>query len=881
MAKGNSKPKSKAGNYTPPSTDLTLWWTTLNYFPPELKNNLWAAEATFYMKKNSVEFLDQQRASTYRAQDNLVINSQAYINMIDPPTPQGSGGTASYFSADFKANPIDVHLDNIVEADILERIPQQLTVNVNDPIAKSQKQKDADKIIYQRELREIINRVWKQLGIQPLKETQDPYQYVKGLQSQQNSEDSGDNADSGNDSGGSSNNSADAGKGGGFVPNSKQAVNALPDVIQYVRNEIQDSEDLMLYNQYVYKCDIEKAFELGLQHYMVNQNKWNNYLGRGFFNDLKNFNKACGRKYCDITTGRPTIRYVDPVSLFTSPFKQRNGEDVTFFFYEEDYSFGDFVRMFGAGLTQDQLKTVFNLNKQQVAGSAGHGLEYDDVTGTPYGNNALIRIGFASMLTQDTQVFADGYVNDQTPAFSPKDIDWYPKNDEEDVEKLARTEKTYNVWYSWYYIPPPSSNNYSARNSQADWRWQSQYIFNLDKEVDQERYGEDLRYAKPTLVLWRDIRPSFTDVKQAFMPKIHNLWHKFQNCLIADTNGIAIADDFLGGLLAAVDESNKNGEGTGRDAAMEQWKMLRQSGMAFVRFRDKNGNLIADPGKYFVPIDTKHLDKAERYLQLILGLYQQMTMALAFSDVTEGQEGQPRVAVAAITAAIQSSSKGRWWLEHAYEQFVVMFAERFVYDFWCWAYEKDEYDFPDRWEEFQDIVGLANAMELEGVAKINMENIGITVSNDMLSDQKKQVIMSLAQNFVQTKELNPEILGMLLNEQMPAKYMYALLAVGLKKTQREMAAQQELQYQQQMQLQQMQLQTALALKGAESQGVNSNIQTQGQVDAQVQGQMNQLKEQTMAKQKQQLLQNKLVENSQKANFKRQENNQKIFADQAT
>jgi hypothetical protein len=179
------------------------------------------------------------------------------------------------------------------------------------------------------------------------------------------------------------------------------------------------------------------------------------------------------------------------------------------------------------------------------------------------------------------------------------------------------------------------------------------------------------------------------------------------------------------------------------------------------------------------------------------------------------------------------------------------------------------------------VVGLANAMELEGVAKINMENIGITVSNDMLSDQKKQVIMSLAQNFVQTKELNPEILGMLLNEQMPAKYMYALLAVGLKKTQREMAAQQELQYQQQMQLQQMQLQTALALKGAESQGVNSNIQTQGQVDAQVQGQMNQLKEQTMAKQKQQLLQNKLVENSQKANFKRQENNQKIFADQAT
>jgi hypothetical protein len=131
---------------------------------------------------------------------------------------------------------------------------------------------------------------------------------------------------------------------------------------------------------------------------------------------------------------------------------------------------------------------------------------------------------------------------------------------------------------------------------------------------------------------------------------------------------------------------------------------------------------------------------------------------------------------------------------------------------------------------------------------------------------------------VQTKEINAEVLTLLLTENMPPKYMRAVLMVGIKKQQREMAAQSQLQFQQQMALQQEQTKTALALQGAKSQGVNQNIQVQGQVDAQVQGQMNQLKEETMAKQKQQLLQNKLIESQQDHNFKKDEINQKAFAE---
>src|SRR5262249_54910827 len=146
----------------------------------------------------------------------------------------------------------------------------------------------------------------------------------------------------------------------------------------------------------------------------------------------------------------------------------------------------------------------------------------------------------------------------------------------------------------------------------------SQYIFNIKKNMDMYRYGVDLRYAKSELVIWMDDRPSFTDIEQAFMPKIHTTWHKFQNCLVQDTSALAIDYDLIGGLLNAVDEANKNNldspekptGGNGVDAGMQAWRSLKQGGMGFLKFRDKNGNVIVqDPTKLFVPINTGHLEK--------------------------------------------------------------------------------------------------------------------------------------------------------------------------------------------------------------------------------------------------------------------------------
>ena len=166
-------------------------------------------------------------------------------------------------------------------------------------------------------------------------------------------------------------------------------------------------------------------------------------------------------------------------------------------------------------------------------------------------NNCLIRIGYFSVLTQEMDTFSEEYINNRIPAFDKKPLSWKP-----DKESATIKNKCYNVWYSCYYIPPPGER--LTRNSMVDWNWQSQYIFNIQKDIEMYRYGTDMRYARPTLIIYKNDLPSCTDIEEAYMPKIRAMWHKFQNCLVQDTNAVVIDWDFMMGILNATDEANGN-----------------------------------------------------------------------------------------------------------------------------------------------------------------------------------------------------------------------------------------------------------------------------------------------------------------------------------
>jgi hypothetical protein len=824
----------------PPTADLTMWWNELNFIPSDMKAEVWAGQCTFYLFINAVQFLEDNKFKTYEALDRLVIDKDEYRKMIDPVTPMGGGGTAEYFSSDFDTIPVDIHVDNILRAK-LDKIgfENKLQVNEIDKFAKSQKQRDKDRIIYQREFRKLINSVHEQLGLPPLKDSQSPYNYVKSLSAK----------------------------------DGDKMIDTADTFLDYIKSQIKDEQDLVLYESYVYKGDVEMAFELGIQHYLMNLNKWNNKCE--YFNrDIKNFNKACGLWYIDETSGRGTVRYVQPNHLYVLPFRSKTGEDIVGFKVEEDITFADFVRRFGETLTDEELKEVFELNKTD---GGRHGMDWNKRGGVR-GSNAKIRIFFASFLTQDADAFSERYIGNRIPTWERKPLSWYPDKHTPDKYKTNKEQRIYNVWYSWYGVPPPGTRR--NNNSQADWAWQSRYIFNMKKDIDMYRYGVDMRYARSQLVIWNDeSRPSYTDIKEAFMPKIRTEWHKFQNCIVNDVSGTFIAHDLIGAVLNAVDEGNKinpdlKGKpsgGNGTDDGVAAFRMLRQSGMAWAGLRDtKTGEPIVDPQKLFVKMDNGLLDKAEKHLKIILDQYNLMMLALAQNNISEGQAPKSHTAVEGLQQSMSAVDDGMWFVVKPAREFLIMYGERCVQSILAMIKEHKTYGMKQRWEEFQEVIGYANVLMLEGIEDLEAEEIGLTVTlEDVKANQ--QYIIELANKMAEEDKVAYDAIGLVMQQaQVNWKYAYCLLMIAVKRKEQENAHKQELLHQQQIQLEREKQKTVMAGIQAKGAAKDQNISTQGSVDAKLIQLQDQVKALSMSMQKNQLLLNKLEQEKQKHELTRED-----------
>lgn len=823
--------------------DRTTFWTDISYIPADMKGDLWAAEIIYFAKKNAKLFLDPKRARAYRATDNLELDEAIYKRMVDPITPLGDGGDAKFFNADWKANPIYIHLKNIIKATI-QRTSKQIEINLTDKYAPTRKMRDNYRILYQGAFRELINEYAPLVGLKPISGSQDPFKWAKNFIDEQTK---------------------------GQDKNNPQAPHSQSDIIDkfsdLIKNQITDSQDLALYNELIYKGDYESAFEKGIEHYMINQNKWLERWSDFFLDDIMHFNKAAGELYTDLVSGRPVIEGFDIAKLYVSPFKRKDGEDIMYYFIEYEITFSDFVKTIGAGLSSQKLKDVFEYNKTQ---GSMHGANWVDNLDRPsrIRDDASIRVGRISCLSQDYDVFMDSLTPNYPQYQKVNNLSWYPEKD----SKIKRDEKHYNVWRTWYYLPPTTNSL-----SNADYAWQAQFIFDIKKNQDQFRTGEDGRYAKSPLVIYDNSKQaSFTDIVQFWMPKIHHATHKYQNCLINDIDATVLSDELIGGLLAAVDEDNKiNGGnpdeatgGNGRSAYMEQWKMIKQNGVGFLKMTDKQGLQVLDPAKLQMTFKNNKLASAEMYMREILNMYSQMTTALAISDAAEGADVKPRTAVAALNESLKSSGNAQWFIQLGYETFLKMYAERFVRYILMIAKEAKEDNYTKRFDEFKTVVGEANGLMIEGMENIEPETVGLTV-NYVDNSSKKDFVMQLALERVKNGALDDDFVYLIMGAD-NWKTGFCLLRVGIQKRKREAAAENALKQQYIMQQKAADLKTAQALSQAKSQGKDENIMTQGKVDAAIAEQVNKLKAETMQQQKEQLKNNRIQQDNNKSELKKGE-----------
>lgn len=820
MAKNTKKQVSKPT--TPPVSDRTLYFSNLSYFPSEYKESkAWCAQMLWFIKNNSQVLQDAHKAKVYRDTDVLKINKKQLKDIIDPPTPKSTGGEATYFSADWGAMPIDVHLDNILDTEVRSGA-LNITCKIADPIVKLKEQKDKEKIIYQGMVRNIVNDFAKELGLPEMQSSENPYKWIKKFNAK------------GKD---------------------KDSIDTVGGVIGQIQNKIKDDDTMRLFLGYLYKNGLELAFEIGIKYFMVDQNEFQTKFSHDFLRDLKHFNKMCGRAAVDEMTGEKIIRYYDPTKLWTNNFKYRNGDDILYWFYEEDLTFADFESLCGSTLDYDAKRKALELQKSQ-------GWNWGSVSNTSANNSTKIRVGFCSVLTQEDNNFSERYINDKTSVWKSEPLTWRPEEDSDENRKV----KTYNVWQTFYYLPL-NIYEYNA-NSAINWEEQSKYIFHIRKEVDMMRYGKDGRYTKSSLVIWKnDTQPSWTDIKQAYMPKINLLWQEFQNCIVQDVDAIAMSNELIAGMANAVDESNSKGDGG--QSQIDQWKMLKQAHQGFFNFKDKNGNPVADPKNMFIQVKNGLFEKAEQILLRIMDLYNLMTQSLAKGQAGEGIQPKARTATAGIEIANEAANKATFFIRESYnEGVVVQFAMRFAQHIYTVCKEKTKYNYAERWKIFNDVIGRYNGAELEGIEKINFENIGLTIENKDDSAKRELVLQTIIKEYA-NKQISTAGLALAIGSD-NYKLQLVELALEQKKQEEKAQQQQQAEFQRQMQLKQMDLKIAQALQQSKTEGKNSNIQTQGQTDAAVQGQMNQLKAQNMKEQKDQLLKNKLIQDRQKAELKKDE-----------
>lgn len=814
--------------------DRTNFWSDISYLNPDLKNELWAAQIIYFSKKNAKRFLDPRRAIKYRKTDLLEINEREMRQMFDPITPEGGGGEAKYVSADMQANPIYIHLLNNMRAEI-QRMGKQIEVNFTDKYSKTRKMRDSYKALYSRQVRSIINDFAKELAIPGISESQDPYKWIKNFTKQQ--EPGAEGKEGGND-----------------------VVSKFSDLI---KNKIESNEDLMLYNEMVYKGDYEQAIEKGIDYYMFKLNRWEDRWADDMFDNIRHFNKGCLEWYTDRITGRPVIEGFDPAILWISPFKRKDGEDIQYYFIEYEITFADFIKTVGFGLKEEKLKEVFLWNKSQ---GSSHGTNWIENIDRPnrLRDDAMIRLGRCGVLSQDYEINMDDVVANW-PQYEQTGMTWdaYVANQYE----IKRKEKNYNVWRTFYYIPPTAS-----QLSNADYAWQANFIFDIRKNQDQFRTGEDGRYSKCPLVIYDNSKQaSTTDIVEAFMGKINFAWQSYQNCLVNDIDATILSDELMGGLLAAVDEENAVNPGEGdmptggndRAAAAEQWRMIRQAGKGFLKFVDKQGKPIIDPSKMLLVYKNGYLERADKWMGQILNLYSQLNVALG----NDPNAAKPRVTTSGIQEAVKSSDNAKWFMQKGYEFIVKATAERFVRYILMAGTESKELGFTDRYEEFRNILGVTDGLLIEGMEDVPPESVGLNIDYTDTSG-KKDFVMKLAENLVAQGKLDEDVLYLLLSMD-NWKSGFCLMRMSITKKKKEAAAQMQLQHEMEMESKDKDLQIAMALNKSKADGKSGNIQVQGQVDERLAALEDQLKSRSMHTQKDQISNNKQKENAQKADLQRQ------------
>lgn len=768
--------------------DVLLYYNELHFIPVEQKDKVWAARVLMFNKYHSRPFMDPNKAMLIRKDLAGELDEAYHKKRIDPEF-----GKAEFFSADFKANPIDRHIDEIIE-NTIKQIAVNLSVKAVDEYSISNKEANNRKIMGRSLLRNIINQINTALKFPLLKNSDDPFKYISNMQAQVSGQGAAPVAPA-----------TAAGKNKfGSVRKS-----GLPnDVAQTILNQITSSDLLGVYNEYLHKEGVEIACELGMDYYLNVKNKFQFNHAQPIISNILAFNKCCMRLYTSETTGTPVLDRYEPDEIMISEYSKRDISDHYHWHREWNITYSEFIRQFGGELEKQHLIDIFQLNNRNN-GTAVTGTNSINAI-----NNAMINVGYMEFQSQDMEVYAD-YKSNGNDRYKKMPSDFMPgyrkdangnqvKDDK--VTDSKRDESHYNVWYKCYYIP-----YYLSKNDLGtfDFVKQARFIFKFGKLQDQERWGDEERFARSSLVGFYSNKMPFQEIKKTYMTEINHLWQLIQNDISnIHPHGLNWAYDVIVNMVSTVDAANANNKN-----GVEEWAAkVKQTGTAITKvLRNAAGDPIAN-FQPFTEIKTGHLEAAMAKMEAIAGFYDQMLKALGQNDISEGAAPKPRTNLGSIQLSLGASGKSTYFIEEAFTDIITCLGNKLL------VYFKDivEDGPSDRLQELEDLVGQANYAALMEIKSIPMRNLGLYVENTMTADQKTMV-MELASSMASAGTLDVQtalFLTMIDN----LKQAYAILVFAKDKMDKQLAAKEQQQQQNQM-----------ALINAQTQSDMAKIKLQGQI----------------------------------------------------
>lgn len=636
-----------------------------------------AVELIKYAYAIRMPLVETEDMKWYRLLDLGVTNKQELKNLFDPKGKENpEGGQAQYMTTDFKPCPLVQSVNRITQNYVINKMAE-IQVTGTDKLSVDKKILKRQKDLIKDYTLDLINFLGEKIGEAPIPKSTNLDALASG------DEDSG-----------------------------KMAEDVA--LIDQVRSELQDDMSFAMLSEVgALKDGVESSHEIMINHYLESLN-FKMRISTDIVSDLMKKNIFCYRFYTSAMDGTPQVKYIDPLTINVSPFREKDSRDKDFWFYEFVTTWEEYMKMIGGKIDLEKNREIYEANRTM---------------------NAAV---FAS----DYPVWAQG--QQYNPLWQQTILNTQIRLGYFEVKKHIHdplTDTYYDKTIKFYYLPL-IGNSLSLS---------PKFILDLGDLQDMHRSGGMLEYADFSLVLFRDIKyASWYDIQAPDLLRLNILYNQYLNtCTSIVPRGVIYAEETL---RAVVEEMMKAKEEymnqTGQDVssmAGEYQKLLdstirkiEQKGKGIFKRRDGD----ADEKQLDPPTFTIQHNLYEDLAQLIsqmMSIYNMMIMSLGTNPILLGQAPKQHQTLKGIELANDAGVTMLDGLITNYEFAIKEFGRRMIYYDQCVIDEfnsKTLKPTTPRAEQMKAILGTAGVGWQEIFKDMYVQQCTVLIQNRPTDEQR-------------------------------------------------------------------------------------------------------------------------------------------------